>query len=154
MSNTNKVRRQVSIPRLTGDALDWVERSLAIGMGYDYRAVANAFVTTFPYFLEDTGISEERAMKILEDRFKRMCRDKRRSSYHRIKERHKRILELCEDPSIAYSIRLIIELEKLRQMPVNVDQLLKIHHVAHKIEDSLENVFQNSRRAALSLAEA
>lgn len=146
MPDTKRVRRKLSVPRLKGDELDWVERALAIGMNYDYRAVTRAFVTTFPYFfqdaLEDAGVSEETALKILEKRFKKMRRDKRSSSYHRIKEHQKRFLELLEDPVIAMFIYNVIELEKLRQIPnLTVDQVLKIHHAARKIEDSLEDYF-------------
>lgn len=142
MSNTKPVRRQVLVPRLKGDELDWVERALAIGMNYDDRTVIGAFVDTFPYFLEETleetGISEETALKILKDRFKKMRSDQRRSSYHRIKAHQKRFLELFEDPFVAMMIYQVIELEKCRQMPnLTVNQCLKIFDAARKIEDIL-----------------
>lgn len=48
MLDPKRVRRQLLVPRLKGDALDWVERALSIGMGYDDRTVTRAFVDTFP----------------------------------------------------------------------------------------------------------
>lgn len=142
MSDTKRERRQLSVPRLKGDELDWVERALAIGMNYDYRTVIGAFVDTFPYFLEDaledTNVREETALKILKERFKKMRCDKRCSSYHRIKAHQKRFLELFEDPFIAMMIYQVIELEKLRQNPnLTVTQRLKIFDAARKIEDIL-----------------
>lgn len=133
MLYTKRVRR-LSVPRLKGDALEWVERALAIGMNYDYRTVTRAFIDTFPFFLEETSVSKQTALKILEKRFRRMRRDKRCSSYHRIKEHQKRFLELFEDPLIASHIYWIIELEKMRQISnLTVEQQLKIHDAARKI---------------------
>ena len=124
MSDTKRVRRQVLVPRLIGDELAWVERSLAIGRNYDYNTVIGAFVDKFPYFLEDaleeTGISEETALKILRERFKKMRFDKRRPSYHRIKAHQKRFRELFEDPFLAVMLYHVIELEKLRITPNNI----------------------------------
>ena len=138
-----RVRRPVLVPRLRGDALDWVERALAIGRNYDYRTIIGAFVDTFPYFiediLEDTNVSEATVRKILKDRFKKMRSDKRRSSYHRIKAHQKRFRELFEDPFIAMVSYQAIELEKCRQIPtLTVVQRLKIFDAAHKIEDAFE----------------
>jgi len=159
MLDPKRVRRQLLVPRLKGDALDWVERALSIGMGYDDRTVTRAFVETFPIYLEDVSIDEETALKILEDRFKKMRRDKKCSSYHHIKEHRKRLLELFKDPFIAMSLCQIIELEKLRQIPnLTVDQHLKTFKLAQKIEGALEDYFdgksQYRSRKALSLAEA
>lgn len=133
-------KRKMAIPRLTGEALERVERNLARGM--PYAVAAKSFVSTFlVYEIEEMDISEEEVIKILIRRFKKMCSDKRHGSYKRIQEKKLEYQEICDVFGVGPLFDQAIELQRMFQEPwLSVNQKLKILDQARKLEIKIKTV--------------
>lgn len=106
-------RGPLEVPRLAGEPLKFAENILAIGMPYDHAV--RSFLDSFPEFLAIEGVSEAEVFEQLGNRFRRMRRDTRRVSYHKIKETQATLKEFLDCIPIASPLQRLLELEILRQ---------------------------------------
>ncbi len=127
---------QSSIQQIKGDALEFAETILAIGMPYQYAV--QAFLDSHPEYAEHETLTEEEIYKIIFNRFRDMrCRTKR-ASYHRIKENEASLKKLLDCIPVASPIIRLIELEKMRQDPgLKCEQLLKVLGAAAREQEIL-----------------
>ena len=130
MANENK-RGKLEIPRLQGEALDFAETILSIGMPYDYAV--RAFLDSFPMYAENEELTEAEIFQILRKRFKEMRCSTRRSSYHKIKDNEATLKQFLDVIPIASPFLRLIELEKMRQDDgLKCEQRLKVLSAAAK----------------------
>lgn len=113
-------RGELKIPRLEGEALEWVETALSIGM--PYANTVRAFMDSFPEYLEPKDddaerLSDDEAFAILKERFSRMRRDTRRVSYHNVKAKKETLKKFLDCIPVASPLIRLVELEKMRQDP-------------------------------------
>ena len=135
MSDENK-RGPLQIPRLSGEAVEFAETILAIGMPYGYAV--QAFLDSFPAYAEHETLTEDEVIGILKERFKRMRRDTRRLSYQNIKETEASLKKLLDCIPIASPLVRLIELEQLRQDPgLKCEQRIKVLGAASKETERL-----------------
>lgn len=136
MSTESKKRGPLDIPRLSGDALAWVETILSIGMPYDYAV--RAFLDSFPEYAEHETLSEAEIFEDLRARFKEARTKTRRASYHRIKEKEASLKTFLDCIPVASPLVQLIELEKMRQDPSSINEkLLKVISLAGRVTESL-----------------
>jgi len=129
-------RGKLEVPRLSDEAQKWAELALSIGM--PYKNVVVAFLETFPFYLENDEVGEDRIVEILEDRFKDMRRRTARKSYYNIKETQEQIKNLLGCIPVASPLFRLIELEKMRQNPASIDEnLLKVFLIAGREQERL-----------------
>jgi len=144
---------EIKVPRLKGEALEWAENALSIPM--PYQNVVNAFLDTFPYYVEEDveggeglepKVIEEKVKEILLARFQRMRRDTRRKSYQRILEKKATLNTFLDCIPIASALTRIVELEIMRQEltqdrrqsnGLKTNQLLKVIDAARREADVL-----------------
>ncbi len=132
----SKERGELEIPRLTGEALEFAETILSIGMPYGYAV--QAFLESFPAYAEHDDLTEDEISNILLARFKRMRRDTRRLSYQKIKETEASLKKLLDCIPVASPLIRLIELEELRQdLGLNCEQRIKVLGAAAKETDRL-----------------
>ena len=125
MSTKENKRGKLEVPRLQGDALQWAETILAIGM--PYTTAVRAFLESFPSYAEHETLSEDEVFNQLLDRFRRMRRDTRRVSYQKIKETQESLKTLLDCIPVASPLIRLIELEQLRQdAGLKCEQRLKV----------------------------
>lgn len=134
--SSNSPNRELGVPRLTGEALEWVETALALN--WSHASVAQAFVETFPDYIAAATLSEEEVLKILSTRFKKMRCDTQRHSYSRIQANQAKLNDLLDDVPIASPLLRLVALEQMRQNPnLNVNQRIKLLNAARKEVESL-----------------
>ncbi|MCG9132734.1 hypothetical protein J5I95_13735 [Candidatus Poribacteria bacterium] len=129
MSNETKTesnrRGKLEMPRLEGEALEFAEKILSIGMPYRYAV--QAFLDSFPSYAEHETLTESEIFEILKSRFQRMRRDTRRASYHKIKENEASLKDLLDCTPVASPLMRLIELEMMRQdRTLTCEQRLKV----------------------------
>ena len=130
MADENR-RGKLEIPRLTGDALEFAETILSIGMPYDYAV--QAFLDSFPAYAEHDELTEKEIYEALDKRFRRMRGDTRRASYHKIKGNEATLKQFLDVIPIASPFLRLIELEKMRQdAGLKCEQRLKVLSAAAK----------------------
>ena len=125
-SETEKhTRGPLKLPRLKGEALDFAETILSIGMPYKYAV--RAFLDSFPAYAEHEDLTEAEIFEILKNRFKEMRCQTRRLSYQNIKETEASLKKLLDCIPVASPLVRLMELEKMRQNPdaINMD-LIKV----------------------------
>lgn len=136
MSDENK-RGPLQIPRLSGEALEFAETILAIGMPYAYAV--RAFLDSFPSFAEHETLTEDEIFETLRKRFKEMRCSTRRLSYQKIKETEASLKKLLDCIPIASPLVRLIELEQMRQDPgLKCEQRLKVLGAASKETERLQ----------------
>ena len=129
-------RGPLKVPKFEGEVLEFAETILSIGMPYKYAV--QAFVESFPAFLENDELSEEEVYEILDNRFRRMRKDTRRLSYQKIKETEASLKKLMDCIPVASPLMRLIELEQLRQDPgLKPGDRIKILAAAAKEEERL-----------------
>lgn len=144
---------EIKVPRLKGEALEWAENVLSIPM--PYKNVVNAFLDTFPYYVEEeveggegleVEVITEKVKEILLARFQRMRRDTRRKSYQRIQEKQATLNTFLDCIPIASALTRIVELEIMRQEltqdrrqsnGLKTNRLLKVLNAARREADVL-----------------
>ena len=136
MSTETNKRGKLDIPRLKGEALEWVETALSIGMPYDYAV--RAFLESFPSYAEHETLTEDEIFDDLKERFKEARTKTRRASYHRIKEKEASLKTFLDCIPVASPFTRLIELEKMRQdSSLKPEQLLKVLGAAAREVDIL-----------------
>ncbi len=129
-------QRKLKIPHIKGDALEFAETILSIGMPYEYAV--QAFLDSFPEYAEHETLTEEEVHEIIGKRFRGMRRQTKRASYHRIKEFEASLKKLLDCIPVASPILRLIELEKLRQDGgLKCEQMIKVLAAAAKEQDRL-----------------
>ena len=103
------------LPNLSDEEQDFAVTILSVGMPYE-NAV-QAFLDTFPAYLEYEAVTEPEVRGILGGRFREMRRSTRRVAYHKIKETENTLKKLLDCIPVASPLIRLIELEQLRQDP-------------------------------------
>lgn len=129
--NQSTPQGKLEIPRLQGEALQFVQTILAIGMPYDYAV--KAFLDSFPAYAEHETLTDAEIHQILRKRFKHMRGNTQRSSYHKIKETETSLKQLLDCIPVASPLIRLIELEKKRQdSDLECGDLIKVLNAAAK----------------------
>jgi len=128
---TEGVRGKLKVPRLSEEAQKWAETCIATGL--PYTNIVQAFLETFPYYLENATVTEKEVRDILHKKFVRMRGEKRRVSYFRIKQKREELKEILDCYPVASPLVRLEELEVMRQdKTLTVDQRSKVLSGAHR----------------------
>lgn len=128
---TDETRGELKIPRFEGDALKFAETMMALEM--PYRLAIDIFSSRFPEYAVHDELTDGEIRKVLQDRFSRMHRDKRRPSHQNVKEKQE-ILNQCLDCiPVANPFVRLMKLEVLSNDPdLKPTELLKVLDTARK----------------------